>query len=42
MHPMCNPLKCEAYAEGWCEYDPLTDTVYPAEESKCLLREEET
>ncbi len=27
---------------GWCEYDPLTDTVYPAEESKCLLRQEES
>lgn len=25
----------------WCEYDPLTDTVYPGEESECLLREEQ-
>lgn len=33
-------MECEAC--GWCEYDPLKDTVYPAEENKCLLREAET
>ena len=28
-------MECEAC--GRCEYDALTDTVYPGDESKCLL-----
>lgn len=41
MHPMCNPLKCEAYAEGWCEYDLSTDTIYPADPENCPLMKKE-
>lgn len=22
---------------GWCEYDPFTDTVYPVDEKMCLV-----
>lgn len=32
---------CRAYACGWCEYDPITDTVYPADEGKCRLKRKE-
>lgn len=34
--------KCrECPACGWCEYDFVTDTVYPAEENKCLMMGDE-
>lgn len=28
---------CWAYPMGWCEYDALTDTVYPVDEGMCLV-----
>lgn len=32
-------MRCRAYAMGWCEYDPITDTVYPMDEEICTERE---
>lgn len=32
---------CKAYPLGWCEYDALTDTVYPVDEKMCLVLEGE-
>ena len=42
MSEYCNPMKCPAYASGWCEYDAIEDKFYPMEPHICpLLKEEE-
>lgn len=28
--------KCKA--SGWCEYDPITDTIYPSDDGECQER----
>lgn len=33
---MISPKCKECEACGWCEYDPLTDTVYPGDD-ECKL-----
>lgn len=33
-------MRCRAYTMGWCEYDPITDTLYPMDEEICTEREE--
>lgn len=31
--------KCKA--SGWCEYDPITDTIYPSGGGECQERSSE-
>ena len=34
--------KCKECADcGWCEYDPLTDTIYPNDPYQCLILKED-
>lgn len=38
----CNPLTCQAYATGYCEYDFATGQIMPMDEENCpLLKKEE-
>lgn len=41
IHKQCNPLTCPAYASGWCEYDPITDTIYPCDGGECQEKSSE-
>lgn len=40
--PMISPAckTCSAYSI-YCEYDPLTDTIYPNDPDQCLILKEE-
>lgn len=37
----CNPLKCESYAKGWCEYDFATGQIMPIDDENCPLMKKE-
>lgn len=41
MTEYCNPLKCQAYASGYCEYDFVTGQVMPMTDGCPLLKEEQ-
>lgn len=41
MSESCNPMKCPAYASGWCEYDFATGRIMPMDETQCSLMKEE-
>ena len=40
MSEYCNPMKCTAYASGWCEYDFATGRIMPMDPNCPLLKEE--
>lgn len=41
MSEYCNPMCCEAYASGWCEYDAIADEFYPVNPDICPLMNKE-
>lgn len=41
LHNPCNPLDCETYATGHCEYDFATGKIMPMDEENCLLMKKE-
>ena len=41
MTEYCNPMECEAYASGWCEYDAIMDELYPMSPDVCPLMQKE-
>lgn len=41
LHNPCNPLDCETYSTGHCEYDFATGQIMPMDEENCLLMKKE-